>query len=104
MNNKPKPTAGDDKMMDIEVAHDADRKVVLVQLGDLKLSLAAEAANNLAAALSQHAKIIQPDAGTAPTAANLLLETIEILIQRYRAGGLQVVPKPAAVKAPTKDG
>ena len=109
MNNVPRTIAA------IAVHANVDRHLVLVELGNQTLALAPEAAHALSLALTKAATTILPIAGErpkigppGPAEADLLINTIAVLVDRYRQGTLQLptvsdskpVPKtPPAVHA-----
>ena len=111
MNNEPRPIAS------IAVNADVDRHLVLVKLGNQTLTLAPEAAHALSLALTKAASALcpitdeRPKIGPpVPAEADLLINTIAVLVDRYRQGTLQLptvfdskpVPKTLPADRPTE--
>lgn len=101
MNNEPRPIAA------IAVNADVDRHLVLVKLGNQTLALAPEAAHALALALTKAASALCPIADERPkigppvtAEADLLINTIAVLVDRYRQGTLQPPPVPDSKLVP----
>lgn len=102
MNNDQQPIP----IMAIAVNAHRDRHQVLVELGAQTLALAPEAATALAAALSHAANELYTIPAERPKikttieqavapAADLLINTIAVLVDRYRQGTLQAPLLPA---------
>lgn len=93
-NDQPIP------ILAIAVTANRDRHQVLVELGKQTLALAPEAAHAMAAALSHAATELCPIAAERPQieppavdeSAALLIDTIDVLIGRYRGGTLGGLP------------
>lgn len=109
MNNK----TPSNQIAAIAVTANRDRHKVLVELGKQTLALAPEAAHALSDALSVAATALAPIAAERPKidplpvpvnqAADLLINTISVLVDRYRTGTLSTPSGglvPAAMALP----
>ncbi len=111
MNNEQPPPQ---PVLAIAVEANRDRHQVLVELGTQTLALAPEAAHALATALRHAATELCPIAAEGPqasvvnverapvpvdAAAALLIDTIDVLIGRYRKGKLMLPPAPSSKPA-----
>lgn len=101
-NNEPRPIGA------IAVNAAVDRHLVLVELGNQTLALAPEAAHALSLALTNAASVLCPIAAerpkiattfeqTADPGADLLINTIAVLLDRYRQGTL-MPPVPPRIE------